>query len=143
MGNKKRTNRRYTKRRQHVTNRVRVSPKFHHAVSALKRMKMNQRRQALKNANNRFVSDLSKVMGKLRRLPRDALPPMSPQMRRSIYVRRRSLRSFVSPKTSMKKKRMMIKQKGGIFPALIPLICAGIAAAGSVGSAAVGAAIAR
>ena len=147
----KKKRRHVSKKRRHVTKKkrrvpkkkVRVSPKFHHVLHTLKGMKMNQRRVALSKANDKFVRDLSNVVGKLRHLPRDAIPSMNPKLQRFIYLRRKSLRAFSKSNTPMKKKRMMVKQKGGIFPALIPIICASIAAAGTVGSAAVGAAVAK
>ena len=111
-------------------------------MSKLRRMKGRKRQQALSQANNKFIHNLSHVLGKVRHLPPNLLHT-NPRLLRRIQFQRKGLQSFINKKTSIKKKRKMMKQKGGIIPALIPLICAGIAAAGSVASAGVGAAIAK
>ena len=123
--------------------KIRVSSSFQKAVTQLKRMKGNRRRLALAHANDKFIRHLSNTVGKIRHSPPVALMTKNPRLWRRIQFQRKALQSFANRKTSIKTKRKIVKQKSGIIPALIPLICAGITAAGGVASAGVGAAIAK
>lgn len=125
-----------------TVHKVSVSPEFRKAMNELKRMKGGSRRAALVRANDKFVRDLSHVLGKVRNNPPD-LSKVNPRLLRRLRLQRKRFQTFVNKKTSIKKKRRIITQKGGIFPALIPIICAAIGAAGTVGGAAAGAAIAK
>ena len=122
---------------------MRVSSKFYQTIHTLKRMKGRQRERALSNANDNFIRDMSQTVGKMRKVSPSLLAHINPRLWRRIHLQRSHLKSFARKKTSMKKKRKFMKQKGGIIPALIPIICAAITAGGAVGSAAVGAAVAR
>ena len=121
---------------------MRVPSNFYRAVHVLKRMKTKQRQSALAKANDKFINDLSHVMRKDCQLPPNVVH-VSPQLKRRIRSRQKALQSFTKAKTSLKRKRMIVRQKGGIIPALIPIICAAIGAGGSVAAAGVGAAIAK
>ena len=130
------------KKKVNAAPKVRVSSRFHQAMLQLKHMKGDYRKHALARANDRFIRDLSQVTGKVRKHPPD-LSKVNPRLMRRLQFQRKQFRSFANKKTSLKKKRRLLTQKGGIFPALIPIICAAIASAGSIGGAAVDAAISK
>ena len=136
------TMRRKRNSKRRTFKKVIVSPKFYQALQKLKRMKCGQRKRALSYASNQFIRDLSKVLGKVRHLPLHTFR-IQPKLMKQIKSRRKSLQTFVSQKSALKRKRRFLNQKGDIVPALIPIIAAAIAAGGSVVSAGVGAAIAR
>lgn len=109
----KRTSRRKTKR---VGKRTRRSTKFSKAIQSLRRMKPNQRHTAIRHANDKFIRDLVCHVRKLRhkKLTGKALN----------VVRQHSgkLRLISNPKVSLKRKRAVLSQKGGILPLLLPLM---------------------
>lgn len=114
-----------------------VKKKFVMAIKRLSKLSPNIQRAAIAQANSKFIKDVSSVMKKLRKRP--DLVTMT--HRKRLQKHRVRLQKLIHPKTSIQKKREILTHRGGIFPLLIPLIAAGIGAAGSVASGAVTAAI--
>ena len=128
------------RKKKRPSKKVCVSKNFYHAMQTLKRMKGKRRVKALNNANDNFIKDLSSTLSKVRHQPPNILHT-NPNLLRRIQFQRQALQRFSNKSTSMKAKRKMVKQKGGIIPALIPIIAAGIGALGAVGSGVGGAAV--
>ena len=68
---------------------------------------------------------------------------LAPTVRKKLTQHRKALQKFVNPRTSLRKKKQVLTQHGGILPALIPIIVAAIGATGTVGAAATHAAISK
>lgn len=119
------------------------SNRFKRAMFTLKRLPPEKRRLATIGASNVFIRDVSNALKKIRSRPH----LVKGKFRQVLQKHRNKLRRLVSPKVSINKKRSILTQKGGIVPALIPVVCAAIAAAGTtaagVGGAAVHAAISK
>ena len=116
---------------------VRVKKKFATAMSQLKRMKPAKQRSSVVGASNEFIRDVSNFMTRVRKQPH-----LVKASHRNILKRHsEKLRKLVHAKTSMNNKRLILSQKGGIIPALIPVICALIGAGGGIAGAATSAAI--
>lgn len=114
-----------------------VKKKFAIAIKRLSKLSPNVQRAAVAQANSKFIKDVSSVMKKIRKRPDLA----SAAQKKRLQKHRYRLQKLVNPKTSIAKKREILMHRGGILPFLIPLIVAGIGAAGSVASGAVTAAI--
>lgn len=113
---------------------------FIHAVQALNRLSPSRQKQEVKVASNKFIHHLCSATCKLRRCNKLRL---SPKMKRDFKRYGPKLRALTKQRTSIHKKRMILTQKGGILPFLVPIIVAGIGAAGGVGAAATHAAISK
>ena len=107
------------------------------AIKALSKMSPGQKHHYLQHANKKFVNDLCKATREVRYMN----IKLSPSLRRRIKKHCKLLKAFVNPRTKLKRKKQLLTQRGGIAPFLIPLLVAGIGAAGSVGAAATSAAI--
>jgi len=118
--------------------KLRVKRKLYKALQSLRRMKPKTIHARLRVASKEFVKDIANVMSRLRSRPN--LVP-KPKDRRTLQKYKKSLRRLTSKGPSVEKKRKILLQRGGILPLLIPIICASIGAAGTVGAAAVGAAV--
>lgn len=119
--------------------KIPVKKKFAQAISRLQRMKAKNQRSAVVGASNEFIRDVSGFMNKMRRRP-----DLVKTSHRKILKRHgKKLQSLVHAKTPLNRKRLILVQKGGIFPALIPIIVALIGAGGGIGAAATSAAIIR
>ena len=108
--------------RKHSQRKLRqatVSPDFHRAIKTLCKMKGNQRCHALNKASNKFITDISQTLSKARRIP---IQRIHPSLRKQIHSRRKALRAVVNRKTSIKRKRKLLTQKGGLLPLAIPLL---------------------
>ena len=104
----------------------------------LRRMSKQRQRKVVAQASPEFVKDVGIFLRKIRTKPhliRNA------KHRRQLKRHRSKLLRLVNPHVSVEKKRRILLMRGGIAPFLIPIICADIGAAGSVGAAATSAAI--
>lgn len=119
--------------------KIRVKRKFFNAMQSLRRMSRKQQRLRASNASNEFIRDVSSIMKKLRTKPH----LVTNKHKRLLKRYKKPLRRLVQSGSSVKSKRKVLLMRGGIIPFLIPIICAAIGAAGTVGAGAAGAAIMR
>lgn len=94
------------------------SSKFSEAIRALQRMKANQRYNAIRYANDRFIHD---IVSHVRKLRTRKLPP---QRRKLLKRFTKKLRFIINPKVSLQHKRKTLTQKGGFLPNLLPMLIA-------------------
>ena len=127
----------YRKKEPRKGKKIIVKKKFMRAITQLRRMKPKRQRSSVVGASNEFIRDVSGIMNKMRHRP-----DLVKSSHRKILKRHsKKLRSLIHAKTPINKKRLILVQRGGIFPALIPVIVALIGAAGGIGGAATSAAI--
>lgn len=133
--------------RRKQSKQINVKGKFRNAIQSLKHMRPAKQRAAALGSSNEFIRDISSFFSKIRKRP-DLLS--SKRLRNVLKQHRSKLRKLVHAKTPLSVKRRILSstgrslsQTGGILPFLIPIIVAGIGAAGSVGAAATHAAISR
>ena len=124
--------------RKQKSKKIAVKQKFVQAMSRLRRMKKNQQKAVVSKASNEFIRDVSGFMKKIRNKPNLVKKTAH---RKTLKRYSKHLRKLIHAKTPIHKKRLILQQRGGIFPFLIPIIIAGISAAGSIGAAATSAAI--
>ena len=105
---------RTTRRRRRSTNRK--NAKFSKAIMALRKMKSSDRYNAIRFANDKFIRDLCSKINKVRRMK------LSPQQQAIVKKYRSKLKVLCNRRTSIKKKRQTLSQKGGILPLVLPLI---------------------
>ena len=105
---------RTTRRRRQSTNRK--NAKFSKAIMALRKMKSSDRYNAIRFANDNFIRDLCSKINKLRRMK------LSPQQQAIVKKYRSKLKVLCNRRTSIKKKRQTLSQKGGLLPLVLPLI---------------------
>ena len=125
-------------RRSKKSSKVYVKSKFKKAMFKLRRMSKQRQRKIVAQASPEFIKDVGIFLSKIRTEPhliRNA------KHRRQLKRQRSKLLRLVNPHVSVEKKRRILLMRGGIVPFLIPIICAGIGAAGTVGAAATSAAI--
>ena len=111
--------------------------KFVKALIRLRKLPLAEQRRQLQLANGRFIKDCCAATRKAR------YAKVSPSLRKRLKRHRKALHTFVNPRTSLRKKKQVLTQRGGILPFLIPLLVAGISATGSIGAAAAHAAISK
>ena len=116
-----------------------LKKKFLKGIKSLQRAKPKDLQHRLGNASKEFVNDVTTFLQRLRR--RSDLVPK--RHLRKMKKLRPHLRFMVRKSTSLKKKRQILKKRGGIFPLLFALIPSIIGAVGSVAAGASAAAIAR
>ena len=114
-----------------------VKRKFATAMKQLKRMKAAKQRLAVTGASKEFIRDVSNFMTKIRKRPQTVKASHQKILKRHS----KKLRKLIHAKTPIESKRLILSQKGGIIPALIPVICALIGAGGGIAGAATSAAI--
>lgn len=117
-----------------------VKKKFKNAMFNMRRMSKKKQQNVIAGASREFIKDISVYLSKIRRKP---YLVKNSKHRRQLKKHRGKLQHLVSPQVSLDRKRKILLMRGGIAPFLIPIICASIGAAGTVGAAATGAAIAR
>jgi hypothetical protein len=117
-----------------------VKNKFKNAMFKLRRMGKRKQQNVIAGASKEFIKDISDYLSKIRRKPHLV---KNWKHRKQLKRHRVKLQRLVNPQVSLDKKRKILLMRGGIFPFVIPIICASIGAAGTVGAAAVGAAIAK
>lgn len=136
---RKKASRKSSKRRTRVQKKgkINVKHKFKNAIAKLKRMSAKKQREAVSGSSNEFIKDMSTFLKRIR-----TKPHLLGNKHRKILKRHKTkLRKIINSKTPLSEKRRLLTQKGGIIPALIPIITAIIGAAGGIGASAVGAAI--
>lgn len=133
------TKRRGNARTRYKIKYLHVKPKFKVAIRQLQRMNTKRQRQSVYHSSNQFIKDFASAIAKLRNKPHLVSAKHAKEMQRH----RRKLQLLARKGASIKRKRKVLNQRGGIAPFLIPIIAASIGAAGSVAGAAAGAAVAR
>ena len=125
----KRRSRRRSKRRQSSSQ----GATFRRALLRLKNLKGRHQSQAIGMANDTFIRQMCQGVKKLRYNKK-----VNRQSARRLQRHRANLRQLVSPRLSVHKKRKLLSQRGGILPALIPLLLSAVGpvAGGIVGAAA-------
>ena len=98
--------------------RLKATPNFRKAIHSLNSMSCPNQCRALHAASNKFIRDVSTTLRQVRRLPPDQIR-ISPSMRKRIYQHRRGLHTLADGKTSIKRKRKLLTQKGGFFGKII------------------------
>ena len=138
---KKKAYKRRPKRKKYIKIRkgrkVKVKQRFRNAIKQLHRMNPVKQRVKVVGASNAFIRDVSNFLKKIKRKAH----LVQPSHRRVLKKHRKKLKKLVNPKTSIDMKRMILSQKGGIVPALIPIFVALIGAGGTVAASAASAAI--
>ena len=135
--------RKYTsKKRRHSkgkksSKKLAVKRQFRKAMSQLNQMTPVKQRAAVWGASNKFIHDMSRFLNKIRNKGN----LLRANQRRILKKHRKKLKKLVKAKTPVDTKRLILSQKGGIIPALIPIIVALIGAGGSIATGATTAAI--
>lgn len=127
------------RRRAPKSTMKRCSTKLISTLKRLSKLPSSQLQRQIQLANHKFVNDLCAATRKLRY----AKIKLTPTLRKKLTRHRQHLRSLANRRTSVQTKKKLLTQRGGVLPFLIPLIVAGISAAGSVGAAAVHGAVSR
>ena len=120
--------------------KISVKSKFKKAMFKLRKMSKQHQRTLLSGTSNEFVKDLSTYLSRLRNEPNLV---KSAKYRRMLKKHQGKLRRLINPNVWIEKKRHILMMQVGIIPFLIPIVCASIGAAGSVGAAATTAAISK
>lgn len=126
------------RKRGKKSSKVNVKPKFKQAMFKIRRMSKQGQRKIVAQASPQFVKDVGIFLSKIRNRPHLI---KNAKHRRQLKRHGTKLRRLVNPHVSVEKKRRILLMKGGIIPFLVPIICASIGAAGTVGAAATSAAI--
>ena len=119
--------------------KLKVKKQFKDAMTRLRRMTPLKQRASVVGASNQFIRDLSSFLSKIR----NAGHLLKASHRNTLRKHKKKLRKLVNAKTPIHMKRLILSQRGGIAPFLIPIIVAAIGAGGSIGAAATHAAIAK
>lgn len=117
--------------------KLKVKRKFANAMLRMRKMKRAKQRTLVEGASNEFIRDVSGFIKRVRHRP----DLVKGSHRKVLRRHKKKLQRLIHAKTPIKKKRRILLQKGGIIPALIPIICAIIGAGGAVGAGAASAAI--
>ena len=127
------------RRRKTYGKKLKVKKQFKDAMTRLRRMTPLNQRTSVIGASNQFIRDISSFLNRIR----DAGHMLKAAHRNTLRRHKKKLRKLVSAKTPIDRKRLILSQKGGIAPILVPIIVALIGAGGSVGAAATHAAISK
>ena len=117
--------------------KVKAKKKFIKSISYLRRLKPQKQREMMLNSSNEFIRDISSFLAKIRKRP----DLVTAKHRKVLKKHRNKLRKLVHAKTGVQSKRLILSQKGGIIPFLIPIITAVIGGASSIAAGATTAAI--
>jgi len=85
-------------------------------LAALCELTSQQRKALLKHATNDQISCLSEIAYNL--LASNI--PVSDKTRKKLAKHKHTLRALANPRTSIKKRKQLLIQKGGFLPFLIP-----------------------
>lgn len=129
--------RKYGKKRN--SKKLQVKKQFKDAMARLHRMIAVKQRAAVVGASDKFIRDVTSFMLKIRKKGH----LIKPSHRNILKRNRIKLRKLVNATTPVSMKRLILSQKGGIIPALIPIIVALIGAGGGIAASATGAAVMR
>ena len=100
--------------------------KFNLVMKRLKGMKLGQQRQALQMSNDVFIRQMCAQVKKLRHA---SLPGT---LKKRMQRQKKNLRKFVLPRTSVRVKRKMLTQRGGLLPLLVAALPAVGAMVGNI-----------
>lgn len=128
-----------TAKRQGKKKYVRTNAKFKKAIKKLVKLNKATQRQLVKHSSNQFIKDFGMTIKKIRNKPNLFNEKQIQRLRRHKH----NLRILANSRSSLRRKRQILNQKGGIAPFLIPIIAAAIGSAGSVAGAAVHAAVSK
>ena len=103
--------------------RLKTSPQFRKALEALNRMNGRYKCRALNSASNQFIRDLSKTVNQVRYISPNQITPL---MRKRIYKHRKAMRVLADRKSSVKRKKRLLTQKGGFYGKIIGALLGGI-----------------
>ena len=117
---RKKGKRNKTQRKRKVKRRVNISikPIFKKALFRISKVSPLKRKSMIGGASNSFINDFSSALNNIRKRPELA-------NRRQVKVLRRNrkkLQSLANKKTSIKKRRAILTQKGGIIGTLLALL---------------------
>ena len=117
---RKKGKRNKTQRKRKVKRRVNISikPRFKKALFRISKVSPLKRKSMIGGASNSFINDFSSALNNIRKRPELA-------NRRQVKVLRRNrkkLQSLANKKTSIKKRRAILTQKGGIIGTLLALL---------------------
>ena len=102
--------------RKMAKRKSRKSSKFSEAIRALQRMKGNQRYNAIRHANDKFIREIVSHVRSLR------TNKLSPQQRKLLKRHTTKLRFISNPKITLQRKRKNVSQKGGFLSAILPML---------------------
>ena len=122
---KRRTNKKRHQRRRRKGRKT-FKPKLIHAMNKLKNMGASRRVEEVAAAPDRLIRDMSTALQKVRKRKVTLPKGLAKQVKKHAKV----LRSLSNPRMSIKKKRILIKQKGGgilgtiarLIPVVSPLL---------------------
>ena len=118
---KRRTNKKRHQRRRRKGRKT-FKPKLIHAMNKLKNMGASRRVEEVAAAPDRLIRDMSTALQKVRKRKVTLPKGLAKQVKKHAKV----LRSLSNPRMSIKKKRILIKQKGGgilgTIARLIPVV---------------------
>jgi len=97
--------------------------KFSTVFKRLQRLKPSQRRQAIEIANDKFIRDFAAHVKKLR-----TAKSLKPGLQKKLKKHCVALRKLTNKKTTIKMKRKLLSQRGG----MLPLLLAALPAIGSI-----------
>ena len=118
----RRVRRRRTKKRQRKR-RTQRGGKFNVILKRLRKLNPFQRRSAIQVANDKFIRHFVSQVKKLKRAT-----GLQPSLRTKLKRHTKALRKLTNRRTSMKRKRKMLSQRGGF----LPLLLAALPAIGSI-----------
>ena len=127
------------RKRRTYGKKLKVKKQFKDAITRLRRMTPVKQRASVVGSSNQFIRDVSSFLSKIR----NAGHLLKASHRNTLRRHKKKLRKLVSANTPIHMKRLILSQKGGIAPFLIPIIVAAIGAGGSIGAAATHAAITK
>ena len=124
MARKATSKQRGKRSRKRATKRQRiVKPKLIHAMHKLKNMGASRRVRELDAAPDTLIRDMSTALNKARKKKNIKLPK---GLAKQVKKHTKALRMISNPRLSIKKKRTLIKQKGGgilgTIARLIPVV---------------------
>ena len=125
------------KNKKTAIRKIRIKSKFADAVKRLKRMSQSRQKSSILRASDEFIRDMCSFIQQLKHRP----DLVKSSHRKTLKRHRKKLRKLIHAKTPILEKRVMLTQRGGFFPFLIPIIVASITGAASIGAAATSAAI--
>lgn len=101
---------------------------FSKALCQLKRLRGNEQSRAMSMANDSFIRQFCARVKKLK------YAKLSPKLEKKLRRHRQKLKMLANAKTSIKRKRKALSQRGGIFPLLMAAIPAAISAVSAIGN---------
>ena len=91
--------------------RVKRVSKFSTIIKRLQKLKPSQRQQAIEIANDKFIRDFAAHVKKLR-----TAKSLKPGLQKKLKKHCVALRKLTNKKTTIKMKRKLLSQRGGLLP---------------------------